>query len=117
MLAALNAALWWRYRGAARARGIGPQARRELARIGPALHLVGHGAPIGFFLAALIAEGAGPWLGLGLLGLGGAAALIGGALWKFTVITRASYSQGFALPRMPQRGSGARAAPVRFEAP
>ena len=117
VLAALNAALWWRYRGAARARGIGPQARRELARIGPALHLVGHGAPIGFFLAALIAEGAGPWLGLGLLGLGGAAALIGGALWKFTVITRASYSQGFALPRMPQRGSGARAAPVRFEAP
>jgi len=31
------------------------------------------------------------------------------------VITRACYQQGFALPKMPQRGSGRFAAPVRLE--
>ena len=43
-----------------------------------------------------------------------ACALAGGALWKFTLVTRACHQQGFALPRLPQRGSGSRAAPARF---
>ena len=38
----------------------------------------------------------------------------GGALWKHTLVTRACHQQGFALPRLPQRGSGTRAAPARF---
>ena len=46
-----------------------------------------------------------------LAGLAGVAAIAGGALWKFTLITRACHQQGFALPMMPQRGSGTRAAP------
>ena len=45
---------------------------------------------------------------------GAACAVAGGALLKYTLVTRASYQQGFALPRVPQRGSGSRAAPARF---
>ena len=45
---------------------------------------------------------------------GAAGALWGGALWKHTLVTRACHQQGFALPRLPQRGSGSRAAPARF---
>ncbi len=108
-LAGINALLWLWYRGRARGWGIAAPARRELARIAPWLHLIGHGAAAGLFLAALLVEE-----GELLLGLGGAAVLIGGALWKFTVIVSASYQQGFALPHMPQRGSGVRAAPVRL---
>ena len=44
------------------------------------------------------------------------AAVAGGVLWKFAVITRACHQQGFAVPMMPQRGSGTRAAPPRYEA-
>ena len=53
------------------------------------------GAPLALFVAA-------------------ACTLAGGALWKHTLITRACHQQGFALPRLPQRGSGTRAAPARF---
>lgn len=112
VLAVINAALWWRYVSSAKARGIGAKARQEFARIRPALHIFGHAAPLGLFLVAILADSPELWLGLG-----GVSVLIGGALWKFTVVARASYQQGFALPQMPRRGSGARAAPVRFEAP
>ncbi|MGI9426782.1 MAG: 4Fe-4S dicluster domain-containing protein [Hyphomicrobiaceae bacterium] len=45
-----------------------------------------------------------------------AALLIGaGALWKYTVIVRASYQQGFVLPKRPGRGSGKYAAPARLD--
>ena len=37
----------------------------------------------------------------------------GGVMWKYTIIVRASYQQGFAMPKMPQRGSGTRAATAR----
>ena len=49
-----------------------------------------------------------------LLAIAGAAAVAGGVMWKFTVITRACHQQGYAMPKMPQRGSGNRAAPARF---
>jgi len=44
--------------------------------------------------------------------LAGLAAIAGGFFWKFGVIIRACHQQGFALARMPQRGSGTRAAPL-----
>ena len=49
----------------------------------------------------------GPAIGAGsvvLLALSGLGALFGGALFKFTLITRAAYNQGFALARLPVRG-------------
>jgi hypothetical protein len=57
---------------------------------------------------------ANPALAQVYLGVGGIAALAGGAFWKFTIIVRAGYQQGFLLPKVPQRGSGARAAPPRL---
>ncbi len=99
---------WFVYRRDAKRNGIGPLARREIARITPALHLIGHAAPVVLALAAL---GTGsPWA----LAAGGLAAVAGGALWKIVVITRACHEQGFALPKIPRRGSGSRAAPARL---
>ena len=42
----------------------------------------------------------------GLIQAAGAIAVLGGWFIKFTVVTRAAYNQGFALPRMPVRGVG-----------
>src|SRR3990170_1328744 len=108
LLAAVNAALWRRYRATAKAMGIGPLSRRDLAAISPALHVLGHAAPALLYALCLVAGSP------ALAGLAGAAAVAGGALWKFTLITRACHQQGFALPMMPQRGSGTRAAPARM---
>ena len=44
-------------------------------------------------------------------------AILGGFVWKMIVITRARHQQGYALAKMPQRGSGARAAPRLTEPP
>jgi hypothetical protein len=38
-----------------------------------------------------------------------------GAFWKAVVITRAAHQQGFALAKMPRRGSGRFAAPSLVE--
>jgi phenylacetyl-CoA:acceptor oxidoreductase subunit 1 len=112
-LAVVNAALWRRYCGSAKAAGIGPLARRDLARLTPWLHGVGHLLPGLLFLAAIA------WPGLPAVltyGLAGAAVVAGGALWKFALVTRICHLQGFALPKVPRRGSGAYAAPPRLEA-
>ena len=112
VLALANAALWHGYRTTAAAQGIGPLARRRLGAITPALHLIGHAVPGVLLGAAFIAGLGGPVS----LVLAGAGAVAGGVLWKFTVITGACHQQGFAIPMMPQRGSGTRAAPARAPA-
>ncbi len=111
VFAAVTAVLWNRYLAAAARNGIGLAAQSSLRRITPWLHGIGHGAPVGLFAAAAVLDA--PRI---LLFLAGAAALAGGALWKVTVITRACQQQDFALPRVPRRGSGRRAAPRRLAA-
>lgn len=111
VMALISAGLWRSYRSSAKAAGVGPLARGVLGRASVPLHLVGHLAPIvlvvlGFYLPA---GNAFAFL------FGGVAAIAGGAYWKFTVITRAAYQQGFAMPKQPHRGSGNRAAPPRLE--
>ena len=108
-LVAINAALWIAYRATAKEEGIVPLARRVVADNSLTLHLVGHALPALMFLVALV----NPALAHVYLGIGGVGAIVGGAFWKFTIIVRAGYQQGFALPAVPQRGSGTRAAPVR----
>jgi phenylacetyl-CoA:acceptor oxidoreductase subunit 1 len=109
-LVIVNLALWHVYRRTARIAGIGPLARAALDRASPALHLVGHGVPGTMFILSMLL----PWASATYLALGGLAAIAGGAFWKFTVILRAGYQQGFALAKLPQRGSGRRAAPPRL---
>lgn len=109
LLAGVNALLWWRYRGTAKAAGIGPLSRTDLAAVALPVHVIGHVMPAVLFAAVLIA-GTPP----AVAAIAGLSAAAGGALWKFVVVTRACHQQGFALPMMPRRGSGTRAAPVRY---
>jgi phenylacetyl-CoA:acceptor oxidoreductase subunit 1 len=109
-LALGNALLWRGYVAGAAAQGIAPLARRVLSAFSAPLHAVGHLAPVALAAAGWALPGA---AGV-LLALAGAAAIAGGAAWKFTLIVRAGFTQGFELPRMPQRGSGQRAAPPRL---
>ncbi len=115
VLVALNAALWWRYRRTAAARGIGPLARAALESANPLVLGGGQVVPVALCLAALGA--AGPATATWLAAASGIAVVAGGAVWKFTVITRACHQQGFAVPSMPRRGSGKRAAPARLSPP
>ncbi len=110
LLTLVNAALFHRYRSTARQGGIPPLARRALDDLAPIVHSMGHGLPALLFFVALVA----PIDPATLLPLAGISALAGGFWWKFVVVTRASFQQGFALPRAPQRGSGKRAAPARL---
>lgn len=63
----------------------------------------GHGAAAALILLALALPGMDKsWLVAG----GGLLAAAAGWLLKFTVVVRASFNQGYALPRVPVRGSG-----------
>ena len=110
VLAAVNAYLWRRYVGDAEADGLPPLARDELQKATPVLHIVGHGAVAAFALVALLWPGAPAFV----IGLAGLCAIAGGAFWKYTVIVNAAFQQGYAVPKVPQRGSGTMAAPPRF---
>lgn len=61
---------------------------------------LGHAVP---FLLAIVAALAGWWPLLALAGIVAAAA---GAWFKYVLVRRAAFTQGFALPRTPSRGSG-----------
>jgi len=111
VLALLNAALWRSYVGSARANGIPPLSRQVLGAFTPTLHAVGHAAPVVLAIVAWLV----PSLSGVLLALAGLAAIAGGAAWKYTVIVRAAYMQGFDLRKLPQRGSGRHAAPSRMD--
>jgi len=110
VLALANGLLWHQYRGVSARAGIPPQARAVIERWSLPLHLLGH------YLPALL-------FGLALLNIvpvmatavAASLGLAGGIFWKILIITRASYQQGFALARYPQRGSGSRSAPARLQ--
>ncbi len=112
VLGFVNAALWRAYVDSAKRQGIAPLARRAMAEFDLPLQVIGHALPValGAFAVAAPANSA------VLLAFGGAAAIIGGATWKFSLIVRAGFNQGFRLSQMPQRGSGTYAAPSRMDA-
>jgi phenylacetyl-CoA:acceptor oxidoreductase subunit 2 len=110
-LVAVNAALWTAYRATAKEEGIVPLARRVIGDNSLTLHVVGHALPALMFVLTLV----NPALLQVYLGVAGVAAIAGGAFWKFTIIVRAGYQQGFGVPAVPQRGSGTRAAPARVQ--
>ncbi len=93
--------IWSLYRVAVDA-SLAPRARIALNRAGRGLLLAGT-------LAPLILLGIGAWLGDGAsqtlsAALAGATAALAGAYFKYTLITRASFNQGFALKQLPVRG-------------
>jgi phenylacetyl-CoA:acceptor oxidoreductase subunit 2 len=66
-----------------------------------AFQWAGSAAPLVLMAVALALPG--PWSGA-LLAAAGAAVAVAGASFKFTLITRAAYYQGFSLARLPVRG-------------
>lgn len=107
----VNAVLWKFYRDGARANGIPPLARDAIAESDQAIRVGGHWAPLVLFALAVLA----PKIPLTILTIAGVAAMAGGAFWKWTVILRAGYFEGFHLAKTPQRGSGNFAAPARLD--
>jgi phenylacetyl-CoA:acceptor oxidoreductase subunit 1 len=110
ILVALNAALWIAYRTSAAKQGIVPLARRVIAGISTPLHAIGHALPALAFVLAL----ARPDIALVCMLTGAVAAIAGGAYCKFMIVARGGFQQGYAMPMLPQRGSGTCAAPVRL---
>ena len=113
LFAVVNAVLWHMYRRTAKDQGIGPLARRDIDVVTPVVHSIGHAFPIACVLVAIFQ--ASPGIAAWFLALAGIGVVAGGVVWKFAVITRACHQQGYAVPKMPQRGSGKRAAPARLQ--
>ncbi|MBT3990006.1 MAG: dimethyl sulfoxide reductase anchor subunit [Rhodospirillaceae bacterium] len=108
-LIVLNAYLWRRYNDNAKAWGIGPIDRRILNLITPKLHVIGHVLPLVLFGTLFLNDNAPIWVA----DIAGFLTIAGGVLWKAVVITRACHMQSFAMGKMPQRGSGKYAAPLK----
>jgi len=100
-LALIARALAWSiYRGGVAKSAVRP-ALAALERSGKILIQFGTIAPLALLLLGLFA----PDVSRIALLLGGVAALATGWQFKFVLITRAAYNQGFALPHLPVRGT------------
>ena len=64
----------------------------------PRFLILGHAAALVFALIGAVGQYP------AALAHGGAFAAVGGALFKYTLVCRAAFTQGFSLPRMPARG-------------
>jgi phenylacetyl-CoA:acceptor oxidoreductase 26-kDa subunit len=106
LFALLVAARWALWRGWRQRIGEGAMAPRALAhidRIAPVVQWIGSALPIALALMAASGMAGDSW-NQGLLAAAGLAVAITGARFKFTLITRAAFNQGFALARLPVRG-------------
>lgn len=90
---------WTLYSRAANA-SLAPRARRALDQCGQGLLLFGSLAPLLLLLASVWLPGVHALLVV----LAAMGALLAGANLKYTLITRASFNQGFALTQLPVRG-------------
>lgn len=111
VLIIINAVLWKSYRDGATHHGAPPLARAALAECDHAIRYGGHWVPLVLFALTILA----PQIPLSIFTIAGVALIGGGAFWKWTVILRAGYFEGLHLPKTPQRGSGAYAAPARLD--
>lgn len=105
----LRLLLWKRYLSGLRQGGAPDAAVLVLAQ-GERLFVGGgHGLP-----ALLLLLGCFGFAGQGLLFAAGAAlALAGGWFFKYTLVRRAAYTQGIAMPHLPARGRGTAGAAIK----
>ncbi len=97
-----RAAVWLAYRRRVAA-SAAPRALAEIDSAGRALQFGGSLLPLA--LLALVASGTlGSTLATPLLVVAGLLAAATGAWFKFTLVTRAGFNQGFALAHLPVRG-------------
>ncbi len=97
--AAVRAAVWRRYREGLQATGAPAGTRRELAAIDRRFLVLGLWIPLALSACALALPGAAFWTAAA-----GACVAAAGWLLKYTLVRRAAFTQGFALPHLPVRG-------------
>jgi phenylacetyl-CoA:acceptor oxidoreductase subunit 1 len=100
----LLAGRWWAWRAYLTALTTNPAPQGSIA----ALRAIGLPFVVGGHLlaAALVVLGLFVEPAVPLLAAGGLLAFAGGWLFKFSLITRAGFNQGFAIERTPARGAG-----------
>ena len=98
-LAVLRVIVWYAYRGRLVRRA--PKATIDiLRRMEGGFVLGGNILPVLLILAAVLL----PDVARALVFLAGIVALLSGWFLKFVLVTRAAYTQGYALPKLPARG-------------
>jgi phenylacetyl-CoA:acceptor oxidoreductase subunit 2 len=106
VLLAAREIAWRRYRSALAGSGAPRGALDVLGRMNRPFSIAGNWAPALLLAASLpMLVGAG-----GLAIIAGVAAAVFGWYAKFTIVARAAFNQGFALPVVPIRGKGERVA-------
>lgn len=101
LLVLTRIAIWTGYRRAVDG-SLAARAREALNQAGNGLWLFGTIAPFALIgVSALVPFATAQ---AGLVAVAGATAAFAGAYFKLTLVTRASYNQGFALTRLPVRG-------------
>jgi len=95
---------WYAYRSGLQHEGAPTKALAALSGIELPFTVLGNWATLVLLFIALASSSAPVifWLGV----ISALAALGSGWLFKVVLITRAAYNQGFALPRLPVRGTG-----------
>ena len=93
---------WKMYHAALEQQGAPKQTLEVLARFGVRFSTYGQSIPEMLIVAALFIGSELVWL----LPLAGAAAAFSGWALKLTIVARAAYNQGYALPVLPIRGQG-----------
>lgn len=104
LLLMLRALLWNAYRKQLATHGAPQQARAALDKLELPFIKIGHGAPALLLLLALLLAQVQPQSALWLSALAGLIAVASGWLFKYTLIVRAGYNQGYALAQVPVRG-------------
>jgi phenylacetyl-CoA:acceptor oxidoreductase subunit 2 len=97
--------VWFAYRHRLAGKAA-PGAAAALDRAGRVLQIAGTLVPIALALAIAAGLVAGDAL-LSVVAVAGLFAALAGAYFKFTLVTRAGFNQGFALPHLPVRGTRA----------
>ncbi len=93
---------WRSYRAALRKKGAPTGTVRALDGMTPGFVLIGHALPAALVSVGAIAIPLQPFF----LSTAGLLVLVTGWLFKFVLIVRAAFNQGYALERMPARGGG-----------
>jgi len=106
----VNSVLWRSYREGAN-KYAPPLARDAIAECDQAIRYGAQLVPAILFLLTILF----PIIPLSIFTIAGVALIGGGAFWKWTVILRAGYFEGYHLQKTPQRGSGTYAAPARLD--
>jgi phenylacetyl-CoA:acceptor oxidoreductase subunit 2 len=93
--------VWRNYLASLRCAGAPSGTLTALVAIDTPFFWVGHAAPVLVAVAAALVGS------LPLVAIAGVLAAGAGAWFKYTLVCRAAFTQGFALPRTPSRGAGA----------